>query len=108
VAVGTKGWLGHPLGTLGVADGEDKDNDKVSSKEMHSSFSREGFASLGSLEDSSHQVIIISSCDFIVLIFGINYGFSEMGFVNWYAGLDYQAILVGNQSRLRIYQTLAQ
>jgi hypothetical protein len=52
---------------------------------------------------TSYQVIILSSCDFIVLIFGINYGFSEMGFVNWYAGHDYQAILVRNQSRLRIY-----
>jgi hypothetical protein len=93
---------------LGVADNEDEDNDKVTSKEMRSSFSGGGFAFLGSLEDSSHQVIILSSCDFIVLIFGINYGFSKMGFVNWYAGWDYQAILVGNQSRLRIYQTLAQ
>jgi hypothetical protein len=88
-----------------VDDSEDEDNDDISSKEMQSGFSGGGFgfASLGSLEDSSHQVIILSSCDFIVLIFGINYGFSEMGFVNWYAGRDYQAILVGNQSHLRIY-----
>jgi hypothetical protein len=35
-----------------VADSEDEDNVDVSSKEMRSSFSGGGFASLGSLEDS--------------------------------------------------------